>query len=189
MPVFNHAAARHALAAASLAAAALALPSLALAGPQFVDESGYAVSGYDVVAYWDLEQQPVNAENDVPELPAHATPGKPEFTTEWNGAKWAFSSAENRDKFVADPERYAPQFDGHCAYGVAQGGKVWSNPHVWRIVDDKLYLNVKDTVAGLWEKDIDGFVTKANSNWSKLESAPAKTGNAPNFQAEFPPQD
>ncbi|MGI9449455.1 MAG: YHS domain-containing (seleno)protein [Geminicoccaceae bacterium] len=137
------------------------------AGPQYVDESNFAVSGYDVVAYHDLEQAAVG--QSQPE----AVPGKTSITADFNGATWAFSSVENRDKFVADPAQYAPQFDGHCAYGVAQGGKVPGNPNLWRIVDDKLYLNINPPVVGFWEEDISGQIGTADNNWGGLESAEA----------------
>ncbi|MGF1500574.1 MAG: YHS domain-containing (seleno)protein [Paracoccaceae bacterium] len=146
---------------------AIALSTAALAGPQYVDETGYALSGYDTVAYWSLEQNPVGE----PQTPA--VRGDARFTAEWNGATWAFASAENRDLFIADPERYAPEYDGHCAYGVAQGGKVPANPNLWRIVDDKLYVNITPTVVGFWEENISGLIGDAETKWSGLESNPA----------------
>ncbi|MGI9501556.1 MAG: YHS domain-containing (seleno)protein, partial [Geminicoccaceae bacterium] len=139
----------------------------AYAGPQYVDESKFAVSGYDVVAYHGLEQSAVG------ERQLEAVPGNASITAEYNGATWAFSTEENRDKFVANPEAYAPQFDGHCAYGVAQGGKVPANPNLWRIVDGKLYLNITPNVVTFWEEDIPGQIDTAYSNWDGLESADA----------------
>jgi len=97
------------------------------------------------------------------------------LASEYNGATWAFASEANRDKFLADPEKYAPLYDGHCAYGVAQGGKVPGNPNLWRILDGKLYLNITPTVVGFWEKDIPGFLTKAENNWGPKEATPAST--------------
>jgi YHS domain-containing protein len=139
----------------------------AQAGEQYVDETGYAVSGYDPVAFFELKQSPVG-EKQPP-----AVPGKARITAEYNGATWAFASEANREKFLADPEKYAPAYDGHCAYGVAQGGKVPGNPNLWRIVDGTLYLNITPTVVGFWEKDIDGNLVKAEKNWESKESAPA----------------
>ncbi len=150
-------------------ALAAGLSAAALAGPQYVDETGYAVSGYDVVAYHSLEQAPVGAPQPA------AVPGRTEFTAEWNGAKWAFASAENRDAFLADPEKYTPAFDGHCAYGVAKGGKVPANPNLWRIVDGQLYLNITPTVVGFWEEDITGQIRTAYDAWSGLEAKDAST--------------
>lgn len=142
-----------------MSAAALMMAGAAHAGPQYVDESEFAASGYDVVAYHDLEQ--VEVGQSQPE----AVPGRADITAEYNGATWAFSSEENRDKFVADPEAYVPQYDGHCAYGVAQGGKVPGNPNLWRIVDGKLYLNITPEVVGFWEEDIPGQIDTAEGNW------------------------
>lgn len=141
--------------------------SQALAGPQYVDETGFAVSGYDPVAFFSLEQAPVGQQQP------RAVPGKASITAEWNGAKWAFSSEENKAKFVANPEKYAPAYDGHCAYGLAQGGKVPANPNLWRIVDGKLYLNINPPVVGFWEADISGFIKTADKNWSDAEAKPA----------------
>ena len=144
-------------------AAMLMFASAAQAGSQYVDESKFALSGYDVVAYQSLEQSPIGQRQ--PE----AVPGNASITAEYNGATWAFSTEENRDTFVADPEAYAPQFDGHCAYGVSQGGKVPANPNLWRIVDGKLYLNITPNVVGFWEADVPGLIETADGNWGSLE--------------------
>lgn len=145
----------------------LATVSAAHAGAQYVDESGFAVSGYDPVAYFELTQAPVGQKQQP------AVPGKTSITAEYNGATWAFASEANRAKFLADPAKYVPAYDGHCAYGVAQGGKVPGNPNLWRIVDGKLYLNITPAVVGFWESDIPGNLTKAESNWPAKESEAA----------------
>ncbi|MEL7131245.1 MAG: YHS domain-containing (seleno)protein [Pseudomonadota bacterium] len=165
---------------AAAAASTLALASSAFAGDQYVDETGFAVSGYDVVAYFDLDSKPVG-QTQTPGVPGNAN-----ITAEYNGATFAFSTEENRDKFVADPARYAPQYDGHCAYGVAQGGKVPANPNLWRIVDDKLYLNITDVVVGFWEEDIPGNITKSENNWVSIEEAPASENTIPKFTSKAP---
>jgi len=142
--------------------------TFAYAGDQYVDESGYALSGYDVVAYHSLEQV------EVGQRQPEAIPGKKDITHEYNGAKWAFSTTENRDLFAANPEKYAPQYDGHCAYGVSQGGKVPANPNLWRIIDDKLYVNINPAVVGFFEEDIPGLLKVAETNWSnELEAVEA----------------
>lgn len=150
-----------------LSAAALIVASVAEAGPQYVDESKFALSGYDVVAYHSLGQAPVG------ERQPEAVPGDASITAEYNGAVWAFSTEENRDKFLASPETYAPLYDGHCAYGVSQGGKVPGNPNLWRIIDGKLYLNITPNVVGFWEADIPGLINTAEGNWGELEPSEA----------------
>lgn len=152
----------------------------AFAGEQYVNETGYANSGYDVVAYFDLEQAPVGK----PQPPA--VPGKADYTAEYNGATFAFANAENLARFKADPAKYAPQYDGHCAYGVAQGGKVPGSPELWRIVDGKLYLNITPVVVGFWEADIGGNITTAEGNWPGIEDAPASDMAIPKFSPAAP---
>lgn len=166
---------------AAAAAFALAFGGAALAGPQYVDASGFAVSGYDVVAYFEKAQSPVGQTQPAP------TPGKAAFTAEHNGARFAFASAENRAKFLADPARYAPQFDGHCAYGVAKGGKLPGDPRLWRIVDSKLYLNVTPVVAGFWEEDIPGNIATAGANWPGIEASAPSDKPVQNLDAGLAP--
>lgn len=166
----------------SLAAAATAitLAGQAFAGEQYVDGTGFAVSGYDVVAYFDLDQNPVGTAQPA------AVPGKADFTAEYNGAVFAFASEENRATFLADPATYAPQYDGHCAYGVSKGGKVPGNPNLWRIVDGKLYLNITRNVVGFWEEDIPGNITLAEGNWTSIEPAPGSDRPIPQFTSPAP---
>jgi len=109
-----------------------------------------AVSGYDTVAYF-TEQKPVK--------------GDSRFTFAWAGAEWRFSSAENRDKFVAAPERYAPQYGGYCAWAVSEGGTASADPMRWKIVNGKLYLNYDADVQKKWESNIPGHISKADKNW------------------------
>ena len=162
------------------AASALAFATSAYAGPQYLDETGFAVSGYDVVAYFGLDQAPVG--QSQPE----GVPGKAAITADYNGSTFAFSTEANRDAFVADPANYAPQYDGHCAYGAAKGGKVPGNPNLWRIVDDKLYLNINTAVVGFWEEDIPGNLNLSEGNWVSLEAEPASDRTIPKFTSAAP---
>jgi YHS domain-containing protein len=165
----------------SLAAAfTLGMFGAAVAGPQYVDKTGFAVSGYDVVSYFDLTQSAVGAPQQSP------LPGKAGITAEYNGATFAFSSEANRDRFLADPAAFAPQYDGHCAYGVAKGGKVPGNPTLWRIVDGKLYLNITKNVVSFWEEDIPGNLKKSEKNWKGLEAAAASGDPIPDFRSKAP---
>ena len=162
------------------AATAFAFATTALAGPQYVDETGFAVSGYDVVAYRSLAQSPVG------QAQPEAVPGRADITAEWNGATFAFASEENRATFLSNPEFYAPQYDGHCAYGVSKGGKVPGNPNLWRIIDDKLYLNITKNVVGFWEEDIPGNINLAEGNWPGIEPSGASDRTIPNFSSPAP---
>lgn len=112
--------------------------------------SSLAVGGYDPVAYFK-QGKPVD--------------GKAAFSTEYKGATWRFASAENLNAFKASPAQYAPQFGGYCAWAVSQNYTASGDPHYWKIVDGKLYLNYDKNVQVTWEKDIPGNIAKANKNW------------------------
>jgi hypothetical protein len=114
---------------------------------------GTALKGYDPVAYFAQNQ---------------AVKGSPQFSYDWMNAKWLFATAENRDKFKASPEQYAPQYGGYCAYAVSQGRTAPIDPDAWRIVDGKLYLNYSKGVQKKWEQDRAGYIQKADQNWPGL---------------------
>jgi YHS domain-containing protein len=160
----------------------LGMIGVAHAGEQYVDKTGFAVSGFDVVSYFDLPQSAIGAPQPSP------LAGKSTITADYNGATFAFSSEANRDRFLSDPATFAPQYDGHCAYGVAKGGKVPANPKLWRIVDGKLYLNITKNVVGFWEADIPGNLTTADANWTKLDAKIASTESIPDFTSTAPVQ-
>src|SRR5687768_11803350 len=78
-----------------------------------VSKDGFAIGGYDTVAYFTQKA---------------ALKGDPQFSHDWAGAKWVFSSATHHDLFIASPAKYAPQFGGHCAYAVGARGSISSKP-------------------------------------------------------------
>ncbi len=152
----------------------------AFAGEQYVDATGFAISGHDVVAYFDLDQAPIGAPQPT------AVPGRAEITADWNGATFAFATEANRERFLADPASLTPQYDCHCAFGVAKGGKVPGNPDLWRIVDGKLYLNITRNVVGFSEEDIPGNLALSEVNWTRLEAQPAAADPIPAFTPDAP---
>lgn len=121
--------------------------------PVYQSFLGTAIDGTDAVAYF-TEGRPVEGSSD--------------FTLEWNGATWRFASAENRDKFAAEPEKYAPQYGGYCAWAVSQGYTASTDPEAWKIVDGKLYLNYSKGVQAQWEGDVAGNIKAADGNWPKV---------------------
>jgi len=129
----------------------MALAGAVFAGkPPVFTKKDLAIRGYDPVAYF-TESKPVEGEKT--------------FRTDWNGATWLFANQANLDRFRAEPERYAPQFGGYCAWAVAQGKTAPTDPDAWKIVDGKLYLNYNSSIQKKWEKDITGFIAQANANW------------------------
>ena len=116
-------------------------------------ETGIAIRGYDTVAYFTLGK-PVK--------------GDTQYSVEWSGATWLFSTQEHANLFSGDPEAYAPQYGGYCAYGVAQNYLVKIEVDQWRIVDGKLFLNYDKGVQNKWVKDIPGYIEKADLNFVSL---------------------
>ncbi|MDJ0936310.1 MAG: YHS domain-containing (seleno)protein [Kiloniellales bacterium] len=112
--------------------------------------SSLAVSGYDPVAYF-TQGKPVKGRGDLEH--------------EWQGATWRFADAANLAAFKADPEAYAPQYGGYCAWAVSQGYTASTDPEAWRIVDGKLYLNYSKSVQQTWEEDIPGNIAQGDQNW------------------------
>ena len=94
--------------------------------------------------------------------------GDKAFSTEYMGATFRFASAAHRDTFLANPEAYAPQYGGYCAWAVSQGYTAKGDARNWKIVDGKLYLNYNTSIQKKWEADIPGFVSAANTNWPGL---------------------
>ena len=84
------------------------------------------------------------------------------------GVSWFFATKENQQLFEADPEKYAPQYGGYCAYGVAKGGLYKIEPEAWKIVEGKLYLNYSLKVQRDWTEDIPGYIEKADDKWPEL---------------------
>lgn len=84
---------------------------------------------------------------------------------DWNGAKWQFATAAEAVKFEANPTAFAPQFGGFCTRAMSFGSTVHSNPKVWRIYEDKLYLFAAPKGGKFFDKGQDKMIKKAQANW------------------------
>ncbi len=115
-----------------------------------------AVKGVDVVAYFSLSEN------------AKAVKGSNEFTVQWKGATWRFSSEENRKAFSVAPDKYAPQYGGYCAFAVSHGFVTAPRPNNWKIVDGKLYLNNNRRSFKKWLGDYENKIKKADKNWPEV---------------------
>jgi hypothetical protein len=124
---------------------------------EYFEKDGVALRGYDPVSYF-TEGKPESG------LPAHSYVHK--------GTKFLFVSADHQRMFAEDPDKYAPQFGGYCAYGTAQGYKVSTQPDAFSVVDGKLYLNYNREVVKIWQQDVPGNIALAEEKWpevSKME--------------------
>lgn len=115
-----------------------------------------AIRGFDPVAYF-TESKPVK--------------GKADLTYIWQDVTWSFANQANLDAFKVNPETYAPQYGGYCAYGLSEGHKAPTDPDAFTIVDDKLYLNYNPKVKTIWSKDRDARIKTADGNWLKLKGS------------------
>jgi YHS domain-containing protein len=121
--------------------------------PEVFSKNNLAINGYDPVAYF---------------TEAKALKGNDSFNIQWNHARWVFTSKANLDSFKVQPEKYAPQFGGYCAYGMSRGYKAPTEGEAWSIVEGKLYLNYNVDVRTIWSKDQVQFIEKAKTNWKGI---------------------
>jgi YHS domain-containing protein len=134
--------------------AATAAPAInTLKAGLFGGRSDTAILGYDTVAYF-ADGKPVK--------------GQDVFTYEWMGAKWKFASQAHLDLFKANPEKYAPQYGGYCAYGVSQDNLVSIEPDKFKVEGGKLYLNYDADVQAKWLKDPAGYIKQADAKFPAL---------------------
>lgn len=112
-----------------------------------------AIEGYDPVAYFTKNK---------------AVEGKKQHELEWMGATWRFSSAEHLALFKENPEKYAPQYGGYCAYAVSQNTTAGIEPDLFTIHQGKLYLNYNRSINRKWLEKRDQYITDADNNWPQL---------------------
>ncbi len=112
-----------------------------------------AAGGYDTVAY-HTEQKAVK--------------GNKGFKTNWKGANWLFSSAKNLQAFKANPEKYAPQYGGYCAWAAAENKLVKADPTIFDLHEGKLYLNYNAKTRKDWKADRTGMIQRGNQNYPRL---------------------
>ncbi|WP_037308101.1 YHS domain-containing (seleno)protein [Ruegeria halocynthiae] len=118
--------------------------------PVYFATDGAAMAGYDAVSYFD---------DGVP------LRGHPEYRVVWKGAEWYFVSAENRDAFERDPRAFAPQFGGYCAYAMAQGQLISTDPTAWQVVNGRLYLTHSPAIEQMWRSDTAEYIRMAEAHW------------------------
>ena len=133
-----------------VAGIALSLLSLTAHAGEFNDHDGIAIKGYDPVAFFK-DNKPVRGNDDL--------------RFDYKGSTFVFASQENRAAFASDPERYAPQYGGYCAFGTARGYKADIDPSTFTVVDGRLYLNYNRQVQKDWAADTARFIREADARW------------------------
>jgi len=116
--------------------------------------AGIAIDGFDAVAYHTA---------------GRAQRGDHKYQVSWNDAVWYFATLENRQRFSADPERFAPQFGGYDPYGVAINGAAQpAAPELWEIQSGKLYLFYSAETRTLWRERREQNIRAAHDNWARI---------------------
>ena len=139
-------------AAAAPVAALFTTPAMA-AEPEVFAIDGIAIRGADPVAFF-TDAAPVI--------------GSADHAVMWHGATWHFASAQNMETFMANPEAYAPQYGGYCAFAMSKGYIATSVPEAWTVHERKLYLNYSVNVRQVWSEDIPGNIALADGNWPAI---------------------
>jgi YHS domain-containing protein len=112
------------------------------------------LKGYDVVAYFK-QGKPVK--------------GNPAIQSTYQGATYLFASAADKADFDNDPAKYAPQYGGFCAYGVALGVIAdVEGPNAFTVYKGKLYVCGNQTALKGFKSNIDSSIEKADTNWRQL---------------------
>ncbi|HEX5220352.1 MAG TPA: YHS domain-containing (seleno)protein [Verrucomicrobiae bacterium] len=122
------------------------------------NNQGLAIQGYDPVAYF-TDNKPVK--------------GNAKFSSEYEGAKYHFASAEHKELFDGNPAKYAPAYGGFCGYAASVGKVRPANPLIWSIVHGQLILQHTKGADQLWKKDVAGNKAKADKYWPYLIAAKA----------------
>ena len=133
-----------------IAGIALGVIAISSSAGEFNESNGVAIKGYDPVAFFK-NSKPVR--------------GKDDFGFDYKGSTFIFANADNRAAFAANPERYAPQYGGYCAFGTARGYKADIDPATFTVVDGRLFLNYNTQVQREWASDRGRFIRQADERW------------------------
>jgi hypothetical protein len=145
----------YALVCCSISAESLGRPALEQQVP-------LALKGYDVITYFNL---------------TGAELGLDSYQAVFDGKRYLFSSVNNQQKFAKDPLRYLPQFDGLCAHSVSMQKDMLTNPAIYTLQEDKLYLFSNELAREQWSLDSHKSLMAANKNWSfKAQKRTAQIG-------------
>ncbi len=117
------------------------------------NKDGAAILGYDAVAYF-TDNKPVK--------------GNPKITSEYEGAKYYFASADHKALFDANPAKYAPAYGGYCGYAASIDRLSPISPEWFQIIDGRLVLQHNKKATDKFNADKDGNLVKADQNWPGL---------------------
>lgn len=116
-----------------------------------------AIKGYDPIAYF---------------TDAKPTVGDPRHQYEWDGAVYHFASAKHLERFKAEPDRYAPQYQNWCTAALARGYRLPADPNYWLIHEGRLYLFGLAVGPARFAADPSAFIGNASANYPRVSQLP-----------------
>jgi YHS domain-containing protein len=117
------------------------------------NRDGLALQGYDTVAYFTDNK---------------AEKGSPKFQSDYEGARYLFSSPDHKAMFDANPSKYAPAYGGYCGYAASINRLSPISPEWFQIIDGKLILQHNKKAYDKFNADLNSNVMKADGNWPGL---------------------
>lgn len=121
-----------------------------------VNDKGVTIEGYDPVAYF---------------TDGKALKGNVQYAAQYNGATYWFASAEHRELFTKDPQKYAPQYGAFCGYAVSIGKLRPVDPAIYQIENGRLILQHTQEAYDLFNKNLKSSIEKADHNWPGIVSS------------------
>ncbi|MBT6326752.1 MAG: YHS domain protein [Bdellovibrionales bacterium] len=121
-------------------------------------QANLAIQGYDPVAYF-------------PEGGGEAALGEETLEIEHEGVLYRFTSQDNLNLFLSNPDKYEPAFGGWCATAMSMGQKIVIIPERFIVKGNRLFLfsflNGNDAKF-MWEQNPAGMERRADFNWKKI---------------------
>ena len=118
-------------------------------------QTNIAIEGYDPVGYFAGQK---------------SMKGSPDFTVQYHGAVFYFASAENRDRFAANPSRFAPAYGGYCTATIAKGVLTTDDPVNWTLHGNRLYLASSPSTQKSLRENLAYTIESADRYWASAAS-------------------
>lgn len=106
---------------------------------------------------------------------SYFTRGRPEKGSRalwfaFDDAVYLFANAKHRELFAADPEHYAPQYQGYCTKKVSEGERAEADPEAWAIAGGKLYVFRSKNGLARFNESRAAILGKADAAWQNLRA-------------------
>ena len=112
------------------------------------------VEGYDLVGYFEVGK---------------AERGYRKHEVEHGGVVYYFMNTDRAGKFKESPEKYLPEYEGRCAYSMANGMEIEGDPKFFEIEGGKLYMFANKRAQDQWNKDKEDYIKRGNEHWGKMK--------------------